>query len=384
MLVSMVPPRNDCGVRIVMYRHLVEKSPFHLHVASNADFSDGLLIDTQLTLPWFVEKLRKSRIGPAFGLWIKDYINLVWPLTGCPALERAIESFKPDVILTLAETGISELARRAAVRRKIPLAVLFLDWFPVMKSCAGHSWTKRFLDRRFRRLYVQCQVAICTSDGMREVLGPHPNSHIVYPMPGRHKAPTAVVPPKTDKFRLVYAGAAEGFYGSMLRALWKELKAGPGVELIIVGPCGDWPPEDAAAAKAEGVALGFMPPEKAAEVSAGADALLVVMSFEKEHELFMRTSFTTKFLDYSAFGKPIILWGPDYCTPVRVAAREKAALVVSSPEPAEVAGAIALLAKCPEDRQKFAVAAIRLAEGLFNPDRLQKSFVDAVSRIAVG
>ena len=43
------------------------------------------------------------------------------------------------------------------------------------------------------------------------------------------------------------------------------------------------------------------------------------MSFEKEHELFMRTSFTTKFLDYVAFGKPVILWGPEYCTPVRVA-----------------------------------------------------------------
>ena len=46
---------------------------------------------------------------------------------------------------------------------------------------------------------------------------------------------------------------------------------------------------------------------------ASADALLSVMSFEKEHELFMRTSFTTKFLDYVAFGKPVILWGPEYC-----------------------------------------------------------------------
>src|SRR5437868_15093774 len=38
-----------------------------------------------------------------------------------------------------------------------------------------------------------------------------------------------------------------------------------------------------------------------AKVVAGADALLVVMSFEKEHELCMRTSFRTKFLDYVAF-----------------------------------------------------------------------------------
>jgi len=55
-----------------------------------------------------------------------------------------------------------------------------------------------------------------------------------------------------------------------------------------------------------------------------------VMSFEEEHELFMRTSFTTKFLDYVAFGKPVILWGPEYCTPVRVARKHGGTAVVST------------------------------------------------------
>jgi hypothetical protein len=40
LLTSIVPPRNDCGVRIVMYRHLVEHNPFELHIASNADFAE--------------------------------------------------------------------------------------------------------------------------------------------------------------------------------------------------------------------------------------------------------------------------------------------------------------------------------------------------------
>ncbi len=73
--------------------------------------------------------------------------------------------------------------------------------------------------------------------------------------------------------------------------------------------------------------------EEAAEVLASADALLSVMSFEKEHELFMRTSFTTKFLDYVAFGKPVILWGPEYCTPVRVARERGGAAVVTTDDP---------------------------------------------------
>ena len=384
MLVSMVPPRNDCGVRIVMYRHLVERVPFEMHVASNADFADGLLIDTQLKLPWIVERLRKSALGPRFGLWIKDYINFVWPKTGCGALERAIQKFRPDVILTLAETGISELAQRAARRHRIPLAVLFLDWFPVMEGCTGHGWTREALNRRFRSLYLQCDAAICTSDGMKEVLGEHRNCHVVYPMPGGHVAPDRVFPPKTGKFRLVYVGAAERFYGRMLRGLWKELKNHPELELIIVGPHGDWLEEEKQAAKRDGVTLGFMPPDKAAEVLASADALLVVMSFEKEHELFMRTSFTTKFLDYAAFGKPIVLWGPDYCTPSRLAVREDAAVVVPDPDPAKAVSAAESLRADRALREKYAAAACRLRDGLFNPDRLQDAFVKAVSGIARG
>src|SRR5262249_60634845 len=83
-------------------------------------------------------------------------------------------------------------------------------------------------------------------------------------------------------------------------------------------------------ALAKGIYLGFMPAEGAAKVLATADALLVVMSFERKYELFTRTSFTTKFLDYVAFGKPVILWGPEYCTPVRVAIKPLGCAVVAT------------------------------------------------------
>ena len=81
LLVSIVPPKNDCGVRIVMHRQLVERSPFELHVASSAEFADELLVHTQLLLPYPIHRLRKSRFGPRLAAWITDYENLVWPLT---------------------------------------------------------------------------------------------------------------------------------------------------------------------------------------------------------------------------------------------------------------------------------------------------------------
>ena len=385
LLVSIVPPQNDCGVRIVMHRHLVERNPFELQIATNyAETCNPELNVTRLELPYPLQRLRKSRFGPKFGKWVKDFENLVWPLVGCRALERAVDEFNPDVILTLAETGLCHIAAKIAKKRGIPLAVLFLDWFPIMDGHFGHRWTRDLLSRRYRRLYSACDLAICTSDGMREVLGPHPNSRVVYPMPGRHVIPLNTWPPPKGKFRLVYVGAAERFYGRMLRLLIKEMGKHEDLELIIVGPHGDWPDSETEAAKAKGITLGFLPPEKAAEVMAGADAVLVVMSFEKEHELFMRTSFTTKWLDYSVFGKPVILWGPPYCTPSRLATIEDAALVVEDPDPAGVVSAMRRLQQSHDAREKYSAASNRLNGGLFDPDRLQNVFVAGIGNIVRG
>ena len=383
LLISIVPPRNDCGGRIVMYRHLVERSPFDLHVASNADFADGLLIHTKLELPWPFQKIKKSRFGPVLRKWILDFENLVWPLLGCRQLEKAVEQFQPDVILTLAENGLCHIASKVARKKQLPIAVLFLDWVPIMEGHFGNKSTRLILDNRFRRLYKDCDLAFCTSDGMQEELGFHPNSHVIYPMPGNHKVPDNIWPPKSEKFRLVYVGNAEVFYGRMLRSLVHEFDKHYDMELIIVGPTQDWPEEEIRLAKERGICLGFMPPEKAAEVLAGADALLVVMSFEREHELFMRTSFTTKFLDYSAFAKPIILWGPSYCTPVKIALRENGALVVVSPLACEVVEVARKLQFNEPVRRNYSDASQKLHQNVFNPDMLQSIFETQINKLCI-
>ena len=375
LLVSIVPPRNDCGVRIVMYRHFIERSPFELHVASNADFAEGLVIHTQLRLPYPVHRLRKSRFGPGLTTWISDYENFIWPLTANDALEEAVEKFQPEVILTLAECGLCHIARKTAERHRLPLAGLFLDWFPVMKGHYGHKSTQWILSRRYRELYAACDLAFCTSDGMQEMLGPHPNSHVIYPMPGRHVVPEKSWPPRSGKFRVVYVGSVENFYGRMLCSLIERIEATSDLEIIVVGPNADWPKQLLERARANGTYLGFKPPEEAAGVLASADALLSVMSFEKEHELFMRTSFTTKFLDYVSFGKPVILWGPEYCTPVRVAREHGGAAVVSAADATAVVCLCQKIARDTELNEELSKQALQLHQTLFNPDRLQDLFV---------
>jgi glycosyltransferase involved in cell wall biosynthesis len=383
LFVSLVPPHNDCGVRIVMHRHLVERNPFELHVASNADFAKDLLVHTPLRLPYPIHRLRKSRFGPRLARWITDYENLVWPLATNRSLERAVQTFRPDVLLTVADNSLSRLAYRLAKRHKLPLAGLFLDWFPVMEHHYGHRWTQNILSRRYRELYAACDLAFCTSDGMRETLGPHPNCHVIYPMPGQHRIPKESRPPSNGKFRLVYVGSVENFYGRMICSLIEKMEATDDLEIIVVGPNADWPEEILRRARAKGIYLGFKPPEEAAQVLAGADALLVVMSFESEHRLFMETSFTTKFLDYVAYGKPTILWAPEYCTPVHVARREGGAAVVNDPEPEKIISTCREISSDPALRERLSQQARHLHQGLFNPDRLQGIFVREIQKLVL-
>jgi glycosyltransferase involved in cell wall biosynthesis len=367
-----------------VHRHLVERKPFELHVASDADFAEDLLVHTRLRLPYLIHRLRKSRFGPQLAPWIADYQNFVWPLATNQALEKAIQDVKPHLLLVLADHSLSKLAHRSARKHGLPLVGLFLDWVPVMKAHFGHRWTRPALSRWFRRFYRECDLAFCTSDGMKEVLGAHPNSHVIYPMPGRHRVPEKSCPPSNEKFRLVYVGSVENFYGRMLCSLIEKIEATNDLEIIVVGPNADWPVELLQRAKAKGIYLGFKPPEEAAEVLAGADALLVVMSFESEHELFMRTSFTTKFLDYVAFGKPVILWGPGYCAPVRVARQHGGAAVVTSSDADAVVSLCREIAGIAAWREQLSQEAKRLHQSLFNPERLQEIFVGEIEKLVAG
>jgi glycosyltransferase involved in cell wall biosynthesis len=250
-----------------------------------------------------------------------------------------------------------------------------------MKGHFGHQFTQATLSRRYRELYSACDLAFCTSDGMQEMLGPHPNSHVIYPIPGRHVVSENSSPRVNERLRLVYVGSVENFYGRMLCSLIEKIEVTKDLEIIVVGPNADWPVEVLKRATANGIYLGFKSPEEAAEVLTGADALLVVMSFEKEHELFMRTSFTTKFLDYVAFGKPVILWGPEYCTPVRVAHEHGGAAVVNEDDPDAIISACRQIAGDAAWREQLSQQARQLHQTLFNPQRLQEIFVTEIEKL---
>ncbi len=169
----------------------------------------------------------------------------------------------------------------------------------------------------------------------------------------------------------------------MICSLIEKIEPADDLEIIVVGPSADWPADLLRRAQTKGIYLGFKPPAEAAAVLVGADALLVVMSFEKEFELFMRTSFTTKFLDYSAFGKPVILWGPDYCTPFRVAKKHGGAVAVNEMDANAVVSACRRIAADAAFSGRLWEARVpAVNEVSFQSDRLQTIFAGEIEKLA--
>jgi hypothetical protein len=101
------------------------------------------------------------------------------------------------------------------------------------------------------------------------------------------------------------------------------------------------------------------------------------MSFGRELELMMRTSFTTKFLEYVQFAKPVIVWGPGYCQPVRVAGETGAGLPVEKDDVEIVVKALESL-RNPDQWRTLAQGAWSAANGIFSHERIHRVFRDSI------
>ena len=93
-----------------------------------------------------------------------------------------------------------------------------------------------------------------------------------------------------------------------------------------------------------------------------------------------RVSFTTKFLEYTQYGRPVVAWGPPYCQPVIVAKKTAAGLTVESSDPAAVVSAFEQLTR-ESEYKRLAEGAIRAAETFFSPDQIHEVFRNSIVKI---
>jgi glycosyltransferase involved in cell wall biosynthesis len=275
------------------------------------------------------------------------------------------------------------VAERVARRLKVPLVASFNDWFNY-GWFPSHPVYHPLIERRFRRFYHEADLALCTCEGMREALGPHPHAHVLYPVGARLSEKLPLFSPFAGNGRpyiIAFAGSLADWYGPMLERLVQAARTqGAPVEFRFYGSNPTWSREFDAQSRADGTFRGHLPFDELRRQVAGADAMILPMGFEEGCAQVERTSFKTKFLDYLSYQKPILVWGPDYCSAVRVAREFDSAEICMQPEAAAMLEKILSLRKQPGRQSVLVDNARKMYEDRFHPDKIHEGLVQQIKQ----
>lgn len=265
-------------------------------------------------------------------------------------------------------------ASRFAKRHHLPLVSIFHDWWPDM--VAAHSPVRKILEREFGRLARESAAAFCVSDGMREALGSVPNAVILPPIPA--DTPIARPPHRnpSQPFKIVCSGNLSE-YGPMLGDGLEESLRHPEILLQVRGANPAWSEEIKAKMRANDRWLDFAPRAELESWLASADAFLVPMAFDPAMRRRMETSFPSKLCEFARFGKPIVVWGPEYCSGIRWARGSENAFCVTNPDPVILGKTLLSLAMISPARQETILPVWHD----FQPPRIQKIFWGNINNV---
>jgi hypothetical protein len=379
LIFSLSPPENNGGVRVLLYRHFFLHDDFDFSVITDSEYSGEGKPFLKVEYGAFWSRLKKTR----FHRLATDWINLLWPSTIPRSVHEWVQSYSPDAIFTIADNSLSHMAARVAKHYRLPLIVFYMDWVPVLAPWVGTRASLALLHKRFRHLYHKADLAFCISEGMKEELGHHPNAAVVLPIPGRswESSGRNQDGAPVGKPLLLYTGNSSGAYGNMICRLMDEILKDGEIDFRIVSPNPDWSTEHLEKANRHGIFLGYKNTNELADLYRAADFLLVVMGFDKNEELFMRTCFTTKFSDYCSWGKPIVLWSPAYTAPARLIGGDPRSLVILQNEPALVVEKIKNALQNTPAYEGAASLSIELQKENFNPAKVQTIFSQHIMQV---
>lgn len=355
------------GGGLLLYRHFVLRSEFEIGIVTPNPAQSAALFHRFIHEPAWLERLKRTRLAK----WFHDYTYLFYARQFNSQLLTAAREFQPDLIFNVAETWVSFHALKLARKLNIPFACYFMDWAHFAAYC--HKWAVPQMDRMYRQLYRESDVAFCISDGMGEELGPHRNARVLYPTPsmaveklGAEIGIESNEGRKAEKFQFLFAGNLAHWYGKQVADVLEILQNESDLNLKVFGSYHGWSPEFEKAQRERGAYLGFKPYEELIPDFLNADAFFLPMGFDPGAALIERTSFKTKFLDYLAFEKPILIWGPEYCSAIRAAREYGAALCVTDPDPAAVIRAMREIAQIHELRERLCQGALKAKLDKFN------------------
>lgn len=363
-VISSVAPKPTSGGEVVLYRHLCADSQLKITDVSKPERS---------TLH---QRLLSSRLHS----WMNAAESLRSGYSWDASLRRSPGVLTPDVVVTVAHGDGYKCAMRVARKKGVPLVTFFHDWWPEMTELPKVIRNQE--ERHFRALYKASTVALCVSEQMREALGDHPGAQILYPIPEAFQRETMGTDKDKKNFNLYYSGNLYE-YGPMLQQAMDVTEKHPAVRLEVRGERPNWPIEFCQQAGASGRWHHFAPRAELNTWLASADAFLVPMVFDPAMRRRMEASFPSKLVEFAQLGKPLVIWGPEYCSAVRWARRTGSALTVTEADPRSLCRVLENLAASSGEQEYLARQATLMARTDFNPIILQKQFLTAL-RQAVG
>jgi len=364
---------------MAFYRHFVERTDFDLHVITNSSIPTNPLPAYPITpfgLSPLADRLFHTRLMP----WLYGPHSLTARWRVPQSVWDVAAEFRPDAVFTIAGSWdySALVAQQVARRLRIPLIASFNDWFN-FGWFPSHPIYQRLIEKRFLRFYQEADLALCTSEGMREALGTHRNAHILYPIGAPLPESMPAFEPYRDfgrRFVVGFGGSLGEWYGPMMEQLVRVAEAqNAKIEFRIYGGNPSWSSEFDRHARAAGIYRGQVPFAELQEAMSQVDAMFLPMGFGAECAQVEKTSFKTKFLDYLTYQKPILVWGPEYCSAVRVAKEFDSAEVCTNPNPLEILGKILSLMTSPDRQIDLVRNARTMYEDRFHPSKIHSALV---------
>lgn len=380
VLVSSVIPENSIGGRLVIYNHFKNLSDVELLVVSDGPVNGFAHVVLKHRL---VSRLLRRLNKTFLRRWSTDIQELLLPCSPS-RVSRICQDFEPDLIVTVAYGELWRMAVKQANASQVPLVTFFQDWWPDL--CGAHSWLIPRLDSMFRQLHESSALSLCVCEGMAQALGMDSRVQVLAPLcrpieghggGALSKSGQGDVDSAPEKpLRFLYTGNL-GEYGPMIQEVLVATKDHPLIRFEAIGGNPAWPEEFRDEMQDLGLWYDFMPDQDLHARLSEADVLLAAMRFEPEMCRFMETSFPSKIIHYIQFSKPIVIWGPEYCSAVRWGRSTGGALCVTEPDPKVLLEALESL-RSNSVREQLVERAATSAREEFHPVNIQERFAEMI------
>lgn len=299
------------------------------------------------------------------------------------SIGRAIGEFEPTAVLTVAHGVIWIAAAAYARQQNLPLYLIVHDHWPRIFNCLLSD--REFSKSLFRDVTRQAAKVFCVSPAMLEHYDQSYGVRgcLLYPSQSVNPVGTEVQTRSgsaESTLTLAFAGTinSDG-YAALLRLVAVALHNRNG-KLLLFGP------HTEASLKIWGLNLpgvenrGLIDSDNiASHLITEADVLLVAMSFGDDEKDNMTFGFPSKIAEYSATGRPMLIFGPEYCSAVQWARQHPGVAEVVTSETGDELGAALTRLASAEFRISLGQRALELGRQLFSPAQVEHVFLSVLT-----